>query len=149
MTPVLAGISFGIMALYMLLIYIGQIFLGLAVYNDAKARNIDMAVMWGVLTGFIGLIPAIIYMVIRSGNKNSLKCPRCSAQIFNGMPACPVCQLPVNLMPSMNPAQIMKHRKLAKGFLIAAIVMIVLSFFCLIAFILVPMIYFTSYTSFS
>lgn len=130
---------FFLMALYAILVYAGQLFLGLAVYNDAKARNIDMATLWGVLTGFFGFIPAIIYLVLRSGNKNSIKCPRCSSQIFNGMPVCPVCQLPVNAVPSLNPAEIMKRRKRAKGFLIAAIVFIVISFLCAFGFVLLPL----------
>ncbi len=132
-----------------ILVYTVQTFLGLAVYHDAKARNIDMAVMWGVLTGFFGLIPAIIYLVIRSRNKSSVKCPRCFAQVFHGMPACPVCQLPVDMIPSMNPAQIMKHRKLAKGFLISAIVLTVLIFLSILALTLIIMFYSFSYTSLS
>ena len=147
MTPAF-GFGFIIfMALYTILLCAGKVFLGLAVYNDAKARNMDTATMWGVLTGFFVLIPAIIYLVIRSDNKNSVRCPRCTAQIFNGMPVCPVCQLPVTMIPSLNPAEIAKRKKSAKGFLIASIILIVMGYVCFFGCFLFPLL--SSYGSYT
>lgn len=44
----------------------GSVLLGLAVYNDAKSKWSDNAAMWGVLVGFLGLVPGIIYLCLRN-----------------------------------------------------------------------------------
>ena len=128
--------------IFILFACIGGIFLGLAVYNDAKARNIRMAFLWGIITGIpvlFNIILAIVYLVIRSSNKNAIKCPRCFAQIFNGFSACPGCLLPITRIPSLNPAEFMKHCKRAKRFLIASIILIVASYLYFLVFILIPL----------
>ena len=43
------GQTIGPMLLIMLFSLAGSVFLALCVYNDAKARNNDSAVMWAVL----------------------------------------------------------------------------------------------------
>ena len=60
-----------------------------------------MASLWGVITGVLGFIPAIVYLAMRSGNKNTIKCPQCSSRIYTGLSACSVCQLAVNLIPHL------------------------------------------------
>ena len=45
---------------------LAQIFLGLAVYHDAKSKGNSSSGMWGVLTGVFGWIPAIIYLCVRN-----------------------------------------------------------------------------------
>lgn len=55
-----------------------QVLLGLATYNDAKARGNNDPVMWGLLVGFLGWIPGIVYLCLRNNNANRLMtCPQC------------------------------------------------------------------------
>ena len=35
------------------------------VYRDANRRNMDNALLWGVITFFLGLIGLVIYLVVR------------------------------------------------------------------------------------
>ena len=49
-----------------------QVLLGLATYNDAKARGNNDPVMWGLLVGFLGWIPGIVYLCLRNNNANRL-----------------------------------------------------------------------------
>ena len=42
-----------------------QVMLALCIYNDAKARGDQNAVLFAVLSGVLGIIPAIIYLVLR------------------------------------------------------------------------------------
>ena len=51
----------------------GQIFLALAVYQNAKSRGNANPGMWGVLTGFFGWIPAVIYLATRDYRRVSPK----------------------------------------------------------------------------
>ena len=43
----------------------GKVFLALAVYQDARSRYNNNALMWGLLVGFFDLIPAIVYLCLR------------------------------------------------------------------------------------
>lgn len=134
------AIGLGLFIMYLLFILGGQLLVGLAVYHDAKARHVDMATIWGVLTGFFGWLPAVIYLAIRPGTAvpQSEKCPRCSARIFEGMPACPACGLPSSMVPALDPAQIARHHKLAKRCLIFGVIMIVLCILSAAALTFVP-----------
>ena len=60
-----AAIAIIIIAIFLVIAAIlAQIFLGLAVYHDAKSKGNSSAGMWGVLTGVFGWIPAIIYLCV-------------------------------------------------------------------------------------
>ena len=73
------------------------VLLGFAVYNDAKAKMNDNAVMWAVLVGLFFTIPGIIYLCVRNeplkriyvchncgwGNPLSARqCARCGAGLY-------------------------------------------------------------------
>ena len=60
-----------------------QVLLGLATYNDAKARGNNDPVMWGLLVGFLGWIPGIVYLCLRNNNANRLMTCR-SADLCTG-----------------------------------------------------------------
>jgi hypothetical protein len=80
-------ISVGVVALCVLLI---PILIGMDVYKDAKARNMD-AVLWTLVAilvpSFIGLI---IYLVIRTNNMG-LNCPNCKKPVAPEYALCPYC----------------------------------------------------------
>ena len=69
-----------------------QVLLGLATYNDAKARGNNDPVMWGLLVGFLGWIPGIVYLCLRNNNANRLMtCPQCGFVHRVAEPFCPQC----------------------------------------------------------
>ena len=52
-----------------------QVLLGLATYNDAKARGNNDPVMWGLLVGFLGWIPGIRFRThSRSSRRTAQNC---------------------------------------------------------------------------
>lgn len=84
----------GTAALVLVLQLAMMVMLGLAVFNDAKAHAGQQAVFWGILVGFFGLIPGIIYLCMRKKEvRSSIACTRCR-QVYNiTVPYCPVCGL--------------------------------------------------------
>lgn len=82
-------------ALLMLLLSLaGSLFLALCVYNDAKARGNNSAVMWAVLSGFFNIIALVYIIVAVSSKPKAVICPRCNNWIPAGYAGCPVCGLP-------------------------------------------------------
>lgn len=76
-----------------------QILLGLATYNDAKARMNDNPVMWGWLVGIFGLIPGIIYLATRNNSSNRMiVCPNCGWANPGSAPNCARCGAPNQFM---------------------------------------------------
>ena len=71
-----------------------QVLLGLATYNDAKARGNNDPVMWGLLVGILGWIPGIVYLCLRNNNANRLMtCPQCGFVHRVAEPFCPQCRV--------------------------------------------------------
>ena len=71
-----------------------QVLLGLATYNAAKARGNNDPVMWGLLVGFLGWIPGIVYLCLRNNNANRLMtCPQCGFVHRVAEPFCPQCRV--------------------------------------------------------
>ena len=69
-----------------------SVFMGLFVYNDAKARGVEMALLFGLLTGFLGLIPWIVYLAMRkSMSRPQFACAACGQAVPNGLQMCPAC----------------------------------------------------------
>ena len=86
--------TIGPMLLIMLFSLAGSVFLALCVYNDAKARNNDSAVMWAVLSGFFNIV-ALVYIIVALASKpKALVCPRCRNTVPAGYAGCPVCGQP-------------------------------------------------------
>ena len=89
-----------------------SVFLALCVYNDAKAKNNQNAVMWAVLSGFFNIV-ALIYIIVQAVSKpKTVYCPRCGNIIPAGYAGCPVCGTPMSMM-NMAPAeeQVAKYKK--------------------------------------
>jgi preprotein translocase subunit Sss1 len=67
----LQGMPGGAEIFFLLFLLVGLvgfiIWVGLAywVYRDANRRNMDNAVLWAVITFFLGLIGLVIYILVR------------------------------------------------------------------------------------
>ena len=94
MAVAIQGMNPGIAAFVLALQLAMMVMLGLAVFYDAKAHAGQQAVFWGILVGFFGLIPGIIYLCMRKKEvRSSIACTRCR-QVYNiTVPYCPVCGL--------------------------------------------------------
>lgn len=130
--------------LYVLLLSVisiaSAVFLGLSVYNDARARCNSNAVMWGVLSGFFS-IAAIVYLCVRSSQK-FVTCLQCRQVYPSDFPACPTCGLPSpNAYLMGTPEQQEGWKKRRRLFLVLFIVALALT---IIASIVLFGWYFTS-----
>ena len=72
---------------------LAQIFLGLAVYHDAKSKGNSSSGMWRCFDRCtIGWIPAIIYLCVRnSSSQRIIQCTTCGFAIPASAPGCPNC----------------------------------------------------------
>lgn len=68
-----------------------RVLFGLAAYNDARAKLNPDAVMWGLLIGFLGLIPGIIYLCIRNSARGYTTCVTCGCAHLAADANCPKC----------------------------------------------------------
>lgn len=113
---IIIGILIGITAL------LSHIFLGLAVYNDARSKGNSNSGMWGVLSGIFGWIPAIIYLCIRNNAaQRIIQCTTCGFTIPANAPGCPNCNHANPFAQQFYGPFVDQFRKKAKGFLIAFI----------------------------
>lgn len=115
---------FGLTSLFILLISVvsilSQVFMGLAVYHDARAHGNTNATMWGLLSGLLGWIPAIIYLATRNNVTPVLSCSQCGMQGVHPGFTCPRCGAPpTGFMVSVQDAEM--HKSKAKKFLYAMI----------------------------
>ena len=77
-----------------LLVALGiQIAIAVWVYNDAKSRGMDNAVLLTVLTVFTGLLGLLIYILMRPKG-NLVPCPSCQKKRLEGSAKCPHCGNP-------------------------------------------------------
>jgi hypothetical protein len=138
-------VGFLFIAIVVACVVLIPVLIGMYVYRDAKARNMD-AVLWTLVAvlvpSFIGLI---IYLVIRSNNPNvncpscgkpvaseyvlcpycgmSLKdsCPSCAAPVGNGWKLCPKCGTELPAQTSTAPLSAPKKDRKLVVILVAAI----------------------------
>lgn len=102
-----------------------DVFLGLAVYYDAQARQNEYAVLWGVLSGFFP-IAALVYLIVKASSKpKAAYCPRCGGLVPAGYPACPRCGMPA-WKPLLAPELADRYRQRCRLFLILWIVTLVI-----------------------
>ena len=132
-----------------LLLIASAVFFGLAAYQDAKSLNRTDATMWGLLIGFLGLIPGIIYLCIRKNAPRPTPmqqvCVNCRTPLYPGAQQCPACGAtqPPPMYPApayypqafLSPEQCAVHHRLAKKFLIAAIILFCCAIVAIIALV--------------
>lgn len=71
-----------------------RVLLGFAAYHDARAKSNPDAAMWGLLVGFLGLIPGIIYLCIRNSSRTFTVCTSCGCTHAAADMNCPKCGAP-------------------------------------------------------
>jgi len=69
------------------------IVLGIWVAFDAKNRGMSSPVLWALLVIFLGLIPLIIYMLLRPPG-DVVPCGHCGKKRRQTLPSCPHCNAP-------------------------------------------------------
>lgn len=80
------------MLLLLFLLWISvKILFALAAYHDALSKGNRDAVMWGLLIGFLGLIPGIIYLCVRNTVSTQVRCRNCGALYDSWYQFCPAC----------------------------------------------------------
>jgi ribosomal protein L37E len=103
-----------------------RVLFAMAAYNDALSKMNQNALMWGLLIGFVGLIPGIIYLCVRNNSASKfILCRRCGFTYFRGYMNCPKCGEPNLNGQDLNPLS-EQQRKRAEKLCIAAGVLIAL-----------------------
>lgn len=103
---------------------VAQLFLAMAVYQDARSHYNSNALMWALLIGFLGLIPGIVYLCIRKKIGNTpVVCPHCGLCYAPFSGACPRCSAPNPTIFMDAYSDLMAAHKKAKTYLTVAIVL--------------------------
>ena len=77
-----------------------KVFLCVAVHKDAREHDDKNTVLWTVLTVLFGLLPVIIYAILRyNKSKDFISCPHCGKMVSAKYPVCMFCKQPVNDAP--------------------------------------------------
>ncbi len=71
-----------------------QVLFGVAAYHDARSLADPNAPMWGLLIGFLGLLPGVIYLCLRAVPRRPVCCTKCGCWHSALDPACPKCGEP-------------------------------------------------------
>lgn len=96
----LFGDIFGLSMISSLAAMLYKVFLCIAVYKDARENDSKNAVLWTVLTVLFGLLPVIIYAILRyNKSKDFISCPHCGKMVSAKYPVCMFCKQPVNDPP--------------------------------------------------
>lgn len=100
--------GFGFMALSLMLLlallYLAEhILFALAAYHDAQAQGNPDAIAWGLAIGFLGLIPGVIYLCIRSSGRRVVRCTNCGYPHDISDFCCPKCGEKNPAVPQANP----------------------------------------------
>ncbi|NLJ31248.1 MAG: hypothetical protein GX424_06600 [Clostridiales bacterium] len=123
-----------IIGLMILLLFAERVLIALAAYFDANSKGNRDALMWALLIGFLGPIPAIIYLFVRNSGKTYVVCPNCGLSHWIHDPNCPRCGAPntAQTMPA-NPYQEQQAHR-AGMFLIFGVILFVLAIVAAVAF---------------
>jgi heme/copper-type cytochrome/quinol oxidase subunit 2 len=124
---VTSGFEFAALALVLCLVGLAErVLFAVAAYNDACSRDNSDAVMWGLLIGFLGVIPGIIYLCVRNSGRSFATCQNCGCSHYAGDHNCPRCGAPNQTQQFVNPlAAQQAHR--AKVLMWIALVLLAIS----------------------
>lgn len=78
-------------ALLSLLFVAQRALFGLAACHDAQAMGNPDAVIWGLAVGFLGMIPGIVYLCVRSSGQRLVRCRNCGYPHDAADYCCPKC----------------------------------------------------------
>lgn len=113
-----------------------RILFALAAYHDALGKGNQDAAVWGLLIGFLGLIPGIVYLCVRTSGRKMTACPKCGFLHYASDFRCPNCREPGPAAHKPENPEAANFAAKAKNELIAAIVVVGAGFVILIAGIL-------------
>lgn len=91
---VAAGLGFIVLALtlFLVLFYLAEhVLFALAAYHDAQAKGNPDALVWALAIGFLGLIPGIVYLCVRSSGRRAVRCANCGYPHDASDFCCPKC----------------------------------------------------------
>lgn len=116
---VIAASQIGLFFLWMVVLSLAgiasRLFLAFCIYNDAKYRQDENAVLWAVLSGFIGFA-ALVYIIIKVSSKNQFKrCVQCGEAIAPDGQFCPRCGRSRDILTTEELQKYNKRRKLFLG----------------------------------
>nr|WP_319489563.1 hypothetical protein [uncultured Caproiciproducens sp.] len=127
-----------IMLTISLLALASRVLFALAAYHDACAKSNPDAVMWGLLIGFLGLIPGIIYLCVRNSSRSFVACPNCGFRHYFYDMNCPRCGAPnQNSTQNANPMAAQQAHRAKVLFIIAIVltgVVILTAIVCVVSF---------------
>ncbi len=130
-----------------LICLVADVFLALAVYNDAKAKANNEPILWAILVGIFGLIPGIIYLCIRNSEFNKrIFCPHCGFAHPISLKNCPQCGIYNNYSEPFDNYLTAEYKKKAKVFLIISLILIGV---CFIFAIIMVCLFFLTVASYS
>lgn len=118
-----AGWVLLVLAVFSLAFLAERILFGMAAYHDALSKGNPDAVMWGLLIGFLGLIPGIIYLCVRGSSGRMVCCRKCGFWHRAVDPVCPMCGEPNPAAQAM-PLYSGMYASRAKKELVAAVICI-------------------------
>lgn len=129
-----SGISFFAVLFITGLFFLAEhILFGLAAYHDALARENPDALLWGLAVGFLGFVPGIVYLCVRSSARRLVRCSSCGYLHDAFDFCCPKCGERNPSAAQENPeAQFLAAR--AKKELIGGIILFAAGIFFLILF---------------
>lgn len=121
----------------LVLIFIAErVLFALAAYHDALGKGNPDAAVWGLLIGFLGLIPGIIYVCVRTSGKRMAACPKCGFLHYASDFSCPNCGEPNPAAVQPENPEAARFAARAKNELVAAVVVIGAGFLVVMAGIL-------------
>lgn len=118
-----AGWVLLVLAVFSVAFVAERVLFGMAAYHDALSKGNQDAVMWGLLIGFLGLIPGIIYLCMRGSSGSMVCCRKCGFWHRAADPVCPMCGEPNPAAQAM-PLYSGMYASRAKKELVAAVICI-------------------------
>ena len=119
---------------FLFLLFIAErVLFGLAAYHDALGKRNPEAAVWGLLIGFLGLIPGIIYLCIRTSGRQMAACPKCGFLHYASDFRCPNCGEPNPAAGRPENPELLRCADKAKNELIAAAIVVGIGFLLITA----------------
>lgn len=111
-----------VVLVFLLFLIAVHVLLGMAAYHDALARGSREAGLWGLLIGFLGLVPGIVYLCVRGSMRPQVCCPNCGMWHRPEEAFCPGCGRPAGgAPPQANPYAAMLEQKARRELIAGAV----------------------------
>lgn len=131
------AVAAGCIVFLFVIFFAERVLFGLAAYHDARSKENPDALIWGLVVGFIGVIPGIVYLCVRNTSRRLTACKNCGFLHDAADLCCPRCGACTEGMQNQaeDPyAPVMAHQ--AKREFIAAAILV-----GVVAFILISLLF--------